>query len=436
MRSTTRASTACSTSLNSPRPDPRPGLRKALVLVVLLSAVTGLSQFYRVSNSVIGPEVAVELGLSAREVGYAGAAFFLALLVAQIPVGMAFDRWGARATLSAVSGLAVAGALLIARADNAAELVAARFLVGLGCSASFMSAVFLCARWFGVQRFTLVLSWVFAASNVGTLAAATPLAWASATIGWRNAFDALAAATALVVLAFWWLVRDDPPGAPVHPRHQETFAEVWRGLLEVWRTPGLGPVFAMHTFTYACMVTVLGIWAGPYLNDVHGLDAVARGNVLFAMGLATIAGPLCFGPLDRLLGTRKKIVVAGAVTCIALFGALAAVPGPSLALATTLLVAIPFVSSYAIVTVSQGRALFPERLAGRGVTTVNMAQVLGASVLPALAGIIVGSFASPGDGPGAPAPEAAYRAVFGMLAAGSCLGLAFYLRSKDSRPKG
>ena len=414
---------------------PRPPLRDTLVLVMLLSAVTGLSQFYRVSNSVIGPEVALELGLNAREVGLAGGAFFLALLVAQIPVGMAFDRWGARATLSSISGLAVLGALLIARATDATELIAARFLVGIGCSASFMSAVFLCARWFGVQRFTIVLSWVFATSNIGTLVAATPLAWASATIGWRHAFEALAALTALFSLAFWWLVRDDPPGAVVRPRSQESLAQVLRGLREVWRTPGLGPVFAMHTFTYACLVTVLGVWAGPYLHDVHGLNTVERGNILFAMGIGSIIGPLAFGPLDRVLGTRKKIVVAGALSCIALFATLAAMPHPPLAVATALLVALPVLSSYSIVTVSQGRALFPERLAGRGVTTVNMAQVLGSAVLPALAGYIVGSFAGLGEAPGAPAPEEAYRCVFAMLGAGSCIGLAFYLRSKDSRPK-
>lgn len=402
-------------------------------MVLLLAAATSLSQFYRVSNSVIGPELALELGLSAREFGFAGGAFFCALMVGQIPVGMAFDRWGARATLTWISTLAVLGALWIARSHSATELIAARFLVGLGCSASFMAAVFLCSRWFGVGRFTLVLSWVFAMSNVGTLSAATPLAWAAQTIGWRNAFDLLAVLTAVIAALFYALVRDDPPGVAPTPRRADALAEVWQGLVEVWRTPGLGPLLAMHTFAYACMVTVLGVWAGPYLHDVYGLDAVARGNVLFAMGIAQVIGALTFGPLDRVFGTRKKIVIAGASTSIAIYVALALLSKPPLTLAIALLVAIPFLSSYAIMIVAQGRALFSDRIAGRGVTTVNMAQVFGATALPALSGILVGSYAG---GAGAAAPEAAYRAVFAMLAACSFAGLMIYLRSKDSRPQG
>lgn len=399
--------------------------------MLLLGAVTSLSQFYRVSNSVIGPEVAAELGLSARDLGLAGSAFFLALVVAQIPVGMAFDRWGARNTLASVSGLAVLGALWIARSSNATELISARFLVGLGCSASFMSAVYLCSRWFGVHHFTLILSWVFAISNIGTLFAATPLAWASQTIGWRHAFDVLAGLNAVIALAFWRLVRDDPPGTPPPPKRTETLAEVWRGLVDVWRTPGLGPVLAMHVFAYACMVTVLGVWAGPYLHDVHGLDGVARGNVLFAMGTAQIVGLLAFGPLDRIFRTRKKIVIAGAALSVVTFGTLGALAGPPLWLTVALLMVIPFLSSYSIIIVAQGRSLFPDRLAGRGVTTVNMAQVVGATALPAITGYIVGAFV---DSPGAAAPEAAYRAVFATLAGGSLLGLLVYLRSKDCRP--
>ncbi|QQS12977.1 MAG: MFS transporter [Rhodospirillales bacterium] len=344
---------------------------------------------------------------------------------------MWFDRYGPRRVVATMSLLAIAGAILLSRASDATSLIAARGLVGLGCAASFMSAVLLCSRWFPGARYTTVLSWVFAASNIGTLGAATPLAWASATIGWRGAFLALAGVTVVIAAAFLLVVRDYPPGkAPPRPARPETFREVVDGLLAVWRTPGLVPVLAMHTFAYAAMVTVLGVWAGPYLHDVHGLDAVGRGNVMLAMGAAQIVGLLVCGPMDRILDSRKKVVLIGAGLAVSTLAALGAIAGPSFHLAVFLMIALPFVSSYSIAIVAQGRALFPDALAGRGVTTVNMAQVIGSAALPAATGYILGGLSS---GAGA-APETAYRVVFGFVAASLASGLLVYLRSRDSRP--
>src|SRR4030081_1060829 len=94
-----------------------------LPLLILLIAITCLSQFYRVSNSVIAPELTRDLGLSARQLGWAGGAFLFAV---QIPVGMWFDRYGARRTVVALSILAIVGALWIAAAADAFDLIAAR----------------------------------------------------------------------------------------------------------------------------------------------------------------------------------------------------------------------------------------------------------------------------------------------------------------------
>ena len=133
-----------------------------------------------------------------------------------------------------------------------------------------------CARaGFAPARLATALSWVFAASNIGTLAAATPLAWIAATVGWRNGFLGLAAVTVVVAVAFYAFVRDRPPDQPAPPTRRESLGEIVRGLLEVWTTPGLLPVLAMHFFAYATMLTVLGVWGGPYLYDVHKLDGVA-----------------------------------------------------------------------------------------------------------------------------------------------------------------
>lgn len=406
-------------------------MRQKATLVVLLVAVTSLSQFYRVSNSVIAPELTRELGLSVQQLGWAGGAFFAALFVAQVPIGIWFDRYGARRTVASLSIFAVVGAILLARAETATALIAARAMIGLGCAASFMSVVFLCARWFEPARLTSALSWVFAASNLGTLAAATPLAWIAGAVGWRHAFLGVAGVTAIVGIAVLALVRDRPPGAvPPAPR-RESFAEVLRGLAEVLRTPGLPPILALHSVAYASMLTVLGVWGGPYLYDVHGLQGIARGHVLFAMGFAQILGILAYGPLDRLVGGRWPVIVAGAGATAVVLLLLGLVPRLPLGMVVCLLVLFCFLAAYPVVIVAQGRSLFPDRLAGRGVTTVNMAQLLGLVVLPSLTGWVLALL---GEG-GQPVPENAYRAVFLVLAGCLAAGLAAYAGSTGSAPR-
>lgn len=411
-------------------PLPTSTSRQLAGLLAALVTMSCLSQFYRVSNSVIAPELMRDLHMSPQQLGLAGGAFFFTLLIAQIPVGIWFDRYGARITLTLLSVFAVIGAVMVARATSAADLIIARTIIGLGCAANFMALVFVLSRWVEPARYTTVLSWGFALSNIGSIAAATPLAWAAATIGWRNTFLVLGAISAAGALVYYVVVRDQPPGTPVVPPKPSSYREELAGLLTVWRTPGLLPVLAVHTFAYATQLTILGIWAGPYLFDVYGLDGLARGNILLIMGLAQIIGVFCYGPLDRLVGSRKIVIVTGAALTIATLVLMAVIPQPPLWFAVILLNLVTFVASYGVVIVSQGRALFPQHLAGRGATTVNMAQLLGLMALPIVTGQIVGAFPLTAG----VAPEVAYRAAFAALAICKLCGLLVYLRSPDSRP--
>lgn len=394
-----------------------------LPLLALLIAVTCLSQFYRVSNSVIAPDLVRDLHLSARQLGWAGSAFFFALFAVQLPVGLWFDRFGARRTVSVVSLVAAVGAVWTAHAADAGDLIVGRTIMGLGCAASFMSVVFLCARWFEPAKLATALSWVFAGSNLGTLAGATPLAWIAATVGWRNGFLGLAVVTLVVAALFYVFVRDRPPESALPTTHRESLRDVFGGLLQVWRTPGLLPLLSMHFFAYATMLTILGIWGGPYLFNVHRLNGVARGNVLLAMGVAQTLGILAYGPMDRVLHSRKKAVFGGALISALFLGALALVAHPPLWLAVVLLVAACFFCAFGTVIVAQGRTLFPDRLGGRAVTTVNLAQCLGLTVLPAVTGYIVDAYG---------ATDLAYRYVFATLAGGLLLGLIPYARAPDN----
>jgi len=405
-----------------------PPLARIVALLVLLTLV---SQFFRVAYGAIAPDLLRDLDLSASSLSLAGGAFFLGLGIAQIPVGMAFDRFGVRKTVAVLTLAAVVGAVGNALARDATELVAARLLIGIGCGGSFMGAVFLCARWSPPERYALVLSWVFSLSNVGTLFAGTPLAWLTEAIGWRGSFLVIAAIAAAVGLVFFLLVTDHPPGAPVPATRPETLPEIVSGFARVLKARGLPHIFAIHTVAYASVVTLLGLWTPPYLEHVHGFDAIARGNVILAMAVGQILGITAYGPMDRLLGTRKWVAIAGAIGTAAALVGLAMVPPGASWTALAFLIGLCVVGAYSVVIVAHGRSLFPPELLGRGVTTVNLAQVGGCFVLPYLSGLLVQSIA-PG---GAPYPWFAYQMVFGFLALCLLAGAAVFALGPDSRPQ-
>ena len=392
-------------------------------LLLALTLLTGLSQFHRSALGVIAPELSADLALSPAMLGAANGMFFAAILVMQLPVGIALDRLGPRLVVAGLSVIAVLGLVLQGLATDGTTLLVARALIGIGCAASFMSAVVLCARWYAGGDMTLALSRIFALSQIGILLAGAPLAWLAGWLGWREAFLISALLTGLAALAWWRLVQDDPPDKPAPTRKPESLMEALRGQFSIWRLPGLSRVLALHLVAYAAAATVIGLWAGPYLADVHGLDAKARGRALAAMGLAMPIGLLLVGPLEKHFFPRAALVTAGAALSALMLIGLALWPTPPLPVALGLLVGLIFFSSYPVLLVTEARGLFPDHLVGRGATTVNMAQLVGSALLPLLVGIVIGFF------PMAEAarPEAAYRAGFAVLAGSLLLGLAGWL---------
>ena len=409
---------------------PYPPLGAAVILISMLSATTILSQFFRSSTTVIAPELIRDLALTPEALGLANSAFFFALLAIQVPVGILFDRIGVRLTVAGLAILAVAGALMHAIVTTGNGLTVARFLLGLGHGGSFMSTVVLCSHWYPRERWSTVMSWVFALSMLGVILAGTPLALASEYIGWRAAFTVMAGVSALVGALFLLLVRNDPPGHAKVVQKAENAREAVGGFLEILRFPGLLRVLGLQTVAYAVMASIMGLWAGPYLHDVHGLDVVARGNVLIAMAIGQTLGVLAFGPLDRRFDTRKWIAVAGAGATIAILVGLAAHPRPPTWLAIGLLIAVCVASSYGVVVVTHARAFYPPHLAGRGATTANMAQLIGCAMIPLGTGLIPSLFPISASG----YAPVAYQWIFATIAASLVLGLAIYLTSRDVKP--
>lgn len=399
-------------------------------LLIGLALVALVSQFFRSSISVIAPDLIRDLALTPQALGMAGGIFFLALGIAQIPVGMSFDRIGPRTTVAWVSVFAFIGTIWVAFAPTGSQLITGRFLVGFGCGASFMSSVVLLLRWYPPDRVATMYGRIFAVSQLGNVIASTPLAWMNDTIGWRAVFAACAAVVVAVVGYFWWAARDWPPGARQSSARGESLSRTLLGFVEVLRIPVYKKVVAVHMVAYAAMATVLGLWAGPYLHDVHGLDGVARGNVLLAMGLAQTTGLLVLVPLERRLNARKPIIIVCASSVILILASLAAFPHPPLPVAVSLLVALCLVSTYSPLIIAHAAHLVPPHLQGRGSAMANMFQVGGSFLLPVITGEIAGAFEQTAAG----YPAQAYRWIFVTIALALAAGVAVYSRAPDLRP--
>lgn len=396
----------------------------------MLAVSTILSQFFRASITVLAPDLIRDLDLTSKEFGFANASFFMALLLAQVPVGIAFDRFGVRRTVAALSVPMAAGAMLHSLADSGMGLAAARFLVGFGCGGSFTAGVVLISRWYAQPAWSTMLSWQFALGQIGILLAGTPLAAAIGLIGWRFPFVVMGLVALMVGWMFLAFVRDYPPGVqPPSPAAADTVGTL-EGLRRVLTTPGLPQVLCLFMVAFSSLVTVQVVWVGPYLHDVHGLDALQRGNVLLGMALVQTVGVIIVGPMDRLLNTRKWVAVASGSMALIALAVLAAVP-MSLSFTIFFLFLLSGSSGYGGVLFAQIRGLFPDHLAGRSATVTNMAPLFGASVLPTLTGFIPPLFPSQGEG----YSPAAYQCIFALLALCLTVGLAVYLTAKDVKPR-
>jgi predicted MFS family arabinose efflux permease len=320
----------------------------------------------------------------------------------------------------------VVGTVFFAIAPSAPMLIAARALMGLGCSTFFMAPLVIYARRFPPERFAGLTSLQMGLANMGTLAATAPLAASAAVFGWRASFFAVAILTVVIVLAIAWVVPRDAGSN----RPNETWAAAFRGVAAALKVPSFWPVFFMHLTTYGCFASVIGLWGGPWLSDVHGADLGMRGNILLLGATAQICGMLLWGAMDRFWGSYKKPVLIGSTATVLLLVVLVLVPLDR-ASATVWFPLFGLCVAYTPILTSHGKSLFPATLTGRGITLMNIGTMGGAFLSQSVTGMLIDLMGRSDQG--LYRPEG-YRLVFAALAGWLLLSLAFYLRAIDPHP--
>ncbi len=88
------------------------------LIFTISSSLFFLSQFYRVTNAVIAPQLLNDLLIDTMGLGLLSASFFYAFALTQIPIGLLLDKIGPRSMMTTLSAMGIFGAIIFSWADS------------------------------------------------------------------------------------------------------------------------------------------------------------------------------------------------------------------------------------------------------------------------------------------------------------------------------
>lgn len=348
------------------------------------------------------PAIAVDvltrdLGISADTLAQLTGVFPFAFAAVMIPVGVALDRYGVKRVSLGLLIVAGCGAVLGALANGPWSMLLAQAVLGAGCSGMLMCPITFAARGLSTARFAVWSGVIQAVGNTGMLLSASPLAALIEALDWRAGYLACAAIAALAIPAVLLLVPNDrPESRPTRSPMQDA-----RELVRIAFLPAMRGVMVLALASFASVLGLRGLWGGPWLMEVKGLDRIAAGNVLLACTFALAAGPALAGLVLRRVG-HAPALLAGSHLLAALFilALLAGGPGGPLGIGpggmapiwwdTLMLSAFGLIISFQVLGFSIVRAAVPPEQAGRALSAMNVSFFLGAALLQAGSGIMAG----------------------------------------------
>ena len=411
----------------SGEPAPVYGRGFTIALVLVLSALTGVSQFYRNSIGVVATTLAGEFSLSPDQLGWLASGFFLAFALTQVPVGVIIDRFGPRFSMAGSTVFMVAGGLLFAYGSHFQELMLARVLLALGCSTFFVAPLIIYSRIFPPSLFSTLTGFQLGLGSIGTLVATGPLAFATQHYGWRMAFLVMVLVGLVVACASVFIVNDIREAGPL-PDRRETFGDAIRGVMAATAIPDFWALFWMQFCSYAVVAVILGLWGGPFLSHVYGASVEEQGLAMTLVALAYILVVLAAGSIDRVFRSYKRPVAGSALVVIVLLLALAALASHlSPWQAVVFLMVICFFLAASPILMAHGKALFPPEMSGRGIALLNIGTMGGAFAAQTVTGMIIRAI----SGPVTVYPLVAYQAVFVTIALFLAVALARYWTTAD-----
>ena len=358
-----------------------------MLVVVVASYV--LSFFQRFAPAGIAQDLAAAFQTSAASLGVLAATYFYVYTLMQVPTGILVDTLGPRRILFLGGVVAGGGSLLFGMAESINGALIGRTLVGLGVSVVFIAMLKIIAVWFEERRFATVVGMSMLVGNLGSVLAGAPLSWLAQATGWRGVFVGVGGVSLVLAALCWLLVRDRPDASEgTHP-HAVDRTVVLSGLLRVLKNRATWPAVAVNFGIGGSFFAFAGLWATPYLTQVHGMTRAAASSHLSLYFAGFAIGCLFIGGLSDRLQRRKLVVlVAAHIYALIWLVWLTGLPMP-VAVSFTLFGLMGIATAAFTLSWACAKEVNPPQLSGMSTSVTNIGGFLGGALLQPAVGWIM-----------------------------------------------
>ena len=364
--------------------------RRRLLMLLAVMAAYVLSFFQRFAPAGIAQDLAAAFQTTAASLGALAATYFYVYTVMQVPTGILVDTLGARRILLLGGLVGGVGSLMFGMAESLNTALVGRTLVGLGVSVVFIAALKIIAVWYEERRFATIVGVFMLVGNLGSVLAGAPLSWLAQTAGWRGVFTGVGIVSLALGAACWLLVRDRAQtGAAGGGIGRVDRTMILQGLMTVLRNPATWPAAAVNFGLGGSFFAFGGLWATPYLMQVHGMSRAAASAHLSLYFAGFAVGCLLLGNLSDRIGRRKAVVLAaahiyGVIWLVWLSGMLLP-PAVTYTLFAVMGVAMAGFS----LTWACAKEVNPPHLSGMSTSVTNMGGFLGGALMQPLVGWVM-----------------------------------------------
>ncbi len=349
-------------------------------------------------------------------------------------MGPMLDRVGPRIVISSCALVGALGAFLFAFSHSFYAAFWGRILIGLGMAAMLMSSLKVFTLRFSPKQFATLMGTFVSIGSLGSILAASPLAYLNSNIGWRLTF-AITGGISIILAYFTYRILGreeakregdmDPPASSSPGLGIFQSLRVILGTLAFWQ----GSTVAF--FRYGTFLALQGLWLGPYLMNIKGYAPLKVGNMLIFMSLGgIIGGPISGRFSDRAFPSRKAVALVGLslyTLCLLPLTGVLKIDNPFMY--GVLFFLIGFFNTFGMGIYSHIKELFPLGIAGTVMTWTNFFNMAGVAIFMPLLGKIIESFQRPDHS----YPPEAYHLSFLICFISMVASLVFYGLSRKER---